>query len=153
MNLNIIHKIYKQRGDTIIEVMMSLVVIGLSLGLAYGIVNRSIENGRSARERTAALKLAESQLEFLSNTPVAELAQFKTSDSYCIYKGSKIVITGDPTTKCIGDNRNSNEQKLYDIELKYTAENSGEPDFFESIVKWGSPSSPEKLVVNIRYSK
>ena len=54
-----------QRGDTIVEVLLAMAVVGLVLGVAYGITNRSVAIGRSAQERSEALKLAETQLELL----------------------------------------------------------------------------------------
>lgn len=54
-----------QRGDTIVEVLLAMAVVGMVLGLAYGITNRSIAIGRSAQERSEALKLAETQVELL----------------------------------------------------------------------------------------
>lgn len=52
-----------KRGDTIIEVMLAMSVIGIVLGAAFGIANRSISAGQDAQERTEALKIAETQLE------------------------------------------------------------------------------------------
>ncbi len=52
-----------QIGDTIIEVMIAMAVIGLTIGGAYGIANRSLQASRGAQERGEALKLAEAQLE------------------------------------------------------------------------------------------
>lgn len=59
----------KQRGDTIIEVLLAMSVIGLVLGSSFGIANRSLAIGRAAQERTEALKIAESQLELLKEFP------------------------------------------------------------------------------------
>ncbi len=55
----------RQRGDTIIEVMLAMVVVGMVLGVSYGIANRSVIVGRDAQERTEALKHAETQLELI----------------------------------------------------------------------------------------
>lgn len=52
-----------QVGDTIVEVMISVVVLSLVVGGAYSVANRSLKMGRQAQERSEALKLAESQLE------------------------------------------------------------------------------------------
>lgn len=59
------------RGDTIVEVLLAMSVVGIVLGAAFGIANRSIALGQDAQERTEALKIAESQLElFRSQYPV-----------------------------------------------------------------------------------
>lgn len=54
-----------QRGDTIVEVLISIAVIAAVLGGAYVVVNNSTKNSQSAQERTVAVKVAESQLELL----------------------------------------------------------------------------------------
>ncbi len=56
-----------QKGDTIIEVLLAMSIIGLVLGASFGIANRSVQIGQSAQERTEALKIAESQLEIFKS--------------------------------------------------------------------------------------
>lgn len=55
----------KERGDTIVEVLIAISVVSLILGGAYVTTNRSLIATRSAEERGNALKLAESQVEQL----------------------------------------------------------------------------------------
>ncbi|HSX31884.1 MAG TPA: hypothetical protein VLF43_01360 [Candidatus Saccharimonadales bacterium] len=56
-----------ERGDTIVEVLISIAVVTMVLGGAYVTTNRSLLNTRGAQERGTALKLAESQLEQLKS--------------------------------------------------------------------------------------
>jgi len=58
-----IDKLNWQRGDTIVEVLISIAVVSLVLGGAYVMTSRSLNATRSALERATGLKLAESQLE------------------------------------------------------------------------------------------
>jgi len=60
-----------QRGDTIVEVLISLAVLSLIIGGAYSIANAALRNSRQAQERAEATKLAESQLEALKSQPGA----------------------------------------------------------------------------------
>jgi prepilin-type N-terminal cleavage/methylation domain-containing protein len=53
------------RGDTIIEVMIALAVLGSVLVGGYSIATRSINSVRVSQERGEALKIAEGQLEQL----------------------------------------------------------------------------------------
>ncbi len=55
----------KERGDTIVEVLIAIAVVSLILGGAYVTTNRSLIATRAAEERGNALKLAESQVEQL----------------------------------------------------------------------------------------
>jgi prepilin-type N-terminal cleavage/methylation domain-containing protein len=65
--------IMNQKGETIVEVLIAMAVIGSVLGSAYSIVSRNTRSYQQAHEHTEALKLAETQLEYLrknvSNVP------------------------------------------------------------------------------------
>ena len=77
----------KQRGDTIIEVLLAMAVLGMVLGTSFGIVNRSLATGRDAQERSEATKLAESQLEKLktaSSDPDNGFFSISETSIYCI---------------------------------------------------------------------
>lgn len=54
-----------QSGETIVEVLVAIAVIGAVLGSSYAIVSRNSNSYQQASERTAALKLAENQLELI----------------------------------------------------------------------------------------
>jgi prepilin-type N-terminal cleavage/methylation domain-containing protein len=56
---------YRERGDTIVEVLIAIAIVSLILGGAYATTNRSVQTTRAAEERGNALKLAESQVEQL----------------------------------------------------------------------------------------
>lgn len=88
-------KYFKQRGDTIVEVLLAMAVIGMVLGVAYGIANRSVAIGRSAQERSEALKFAESQLELIK-VYIAE--QDLSSDTPTEVLATALDLTGDAST-------------------------------------------------------
>lgn len=54
-----------ERGDTIVEVMVVLAVLGLAIGVAYSTANRSLLNARQAQENSQATAAAQSQVEQL----------------------------------------------------------------------------------------
>lgn len=54
-----------QRGDTIVEVMIVLAVLGLAIGIAYATANRSLLNARQAQENSMAAAAAQAQVEQL----------------------------------------------------------------------------------------
>lgn len=58
-------KSVRERGDTIVEVLIAIAVVSLVLGGAYVTTNKSLLATRAAEERGNALKLAESQVEQL----------------------------------------------------------------------------------------
>ncbi len=59
-----INKFY-QAGDTIVEVMIALAILGITLGAAFAASNRSQKSIQQAQEHTVALKQAETQVELL----------------------------------------------------------------------------------------
>lgn len=112
-----------QRGDTIIEVLLSMSIIGMVLGSAFGIANRSVRLGEDAQERTEALKIAESQLEIFktyynssnpSDSAIKTAIRAKTeSMPFCIDNNEVILSTED---KCKNKNGSGGEG-LYSISI------------------------------------
>jgi type II secretory pathway pseudopilin PulG len=58
-------KVFSQKGDTIIEVMMSIVIVSAVITGAYGLASNSLQTGIAATENTEATKIIESQIEAL----------------------------------------------------------------------------------------
>lgn len=67
----------KQRGDTIVEVLFAVVVIGIVLTGAYAVVTHSLLSEQDAQEHSFALGLVQSQVEqlrsYILNNPTAQL--------------------------------------------------------------------------------
>lgn len=64
----------RQDGDTIVEVMIVLAVLGLAIGISYSTANRSLSETRQAQENTKATELVQSQIEqlrYLSPNPAS----------------------------------------------------------------------------------
>lgn len=57
-----------QRGDTIVEVLISIAVVAMVLAGAFASANRSLIGNQMAKERGEALRLTEQQLEQLKTT-------------------------------------------------------------------------------------
>lgn len=102
----------RERGDTIIEVLIVIAIITLVLGGAYTTTNRSLQATRAAQERGNALKLAETQIEQikgLAGTNPTALFGGTAPSPFCISKATGLPVTasnaactvglsGDPTT-------------------------------------------------------
>src|SRR5690606_4025240 len=55
----------KQRGDTLVEVILALAVLNAILFISWGITNRSTQQGLNARRRIEMVNLLKEQAELL----------------------------------------------------------------------------------------
>jgi type II secretory pathway pseudopilin PulG len=99
-----------QRGDTIVEVLISIAVVSMVLAGAYVTTQRSLIATRAAQERSNALKLGQGQLEqlkgIISSNPNSVFGPGAPSP-FCISGGAVVAATntgcrvntsGAPTT-------------------------------------------------------
>jgi prepilin-type N-terminal cleavage/methylation domain-containing protein len=132
-----------QRGDTIIEVMLAIAVLGMVLAASYNIANRALMTGRYAQEQTEAVKQAESQLEKLKY----KASLVKPGDSVT---GTIFDTASGSTTFCIGDDSSLSKitstnssydsvckgrSGLYALAINYSATNKT----FIVTASWDSP--------------
>ena len=88
-------------GDTIVEVMVVLTILGLAISIAYATANRSLLNARQAQENSRASALAQSQLEQIrGNAAIKDPADphyiFRTTP-FCIdNSGNMVLIPATP---------------------------------------------------------
>lgn len=93
-----------ERGDTIVEVLISIAVISTVMGGAFIMTNRSLQGTRNAQERVNATKLTESQVELLKNVVATNsTAVFGGSApaSFCI-SGSATVVASSNAACTVG---------------------------------------------------
>lgn len=98
----------KERGDTIVEVLIAIAVVSLILGGAYVTTNRSLIATRAAEERGNALKLAESQVEQLKGLAKSDPAAIFSGTTplpFCISSDTGLPVLaktagGSYTTEC-----------------------------------------------------
>jgi prepilin-type N-terminal cleavage/methylation domain-containing protein len=81
-----------QRGDTIVEVMIVLAVLGSAIGISYATANRSLLNARQAQESSRATVIAQAQVEQLralasikNNLDIARFTDAITFPDACKY--------------------------------------------------------------------
>lgn len=97
-------------GDTIIEVLIAIAVLGGAMGGAYAIANQNTRINQGNQDRLYAIKIAESQLELLKGYSSQEVSTSKAlniniSPSFCLYYDStapaqiKTVTSGSPLCK------------------------------------------------------
>ena len=90
------------KGDTLIEVVLSIAILSVTLTTAYNVANMTFRLGVAAREQTQAANLAQDQAEQLY--AYREQAGFATAStgcgaSPCHMNGAAVPVIG-PTTGC-----------------------------------------------------
>lgn len=121
-----------QRGDTIVEVLICMLIVSMILGGAYVTTRRSSTGIRSSQEHTEALKLIQSQIEQLrANATQATVGPnpsiFTAAQPFCMFEGKP--LEADSSGKC---RQNSSgipvpisEQPAYRLTVLYKPEGEG----------------------------
>jgi type II secretory pathway pseudopilin PulG len=149
--------LFNDKGDTIIEVLIAVTVIGLSIGLAYGVANRSLKSARQSQERTEAVKLAEGQTEQLKALSYEDDAHdqgiFSVGQTYCLKNGEKKVLTGKTIGSLDSDDLNDYGEcqlpwptGLYKVAVVPKSNNN-----FEVYVRWFGIGQLDKEELKITY--
>jgi prepilin-type N-terminal cleavage/methylation domain-containing protein len=127
-------KALRQRGDTIIEVMIVLAVLGLAISIAYATANRSLLNTRQAQESSRGAALAQSQIEQLralspNKIPSETDKYIYRAGDFCIDASGKVV----PYTvaACTYDSATA---VPYDVKINYTT--SAGINTFKVVITW-----------------
>lgn len=104
MKNNSLFKFVDERGDTIVEVMVSMSILALVLGTAYASSSRSLQTGTAAAQRNEALSYAQSQLEYIANaqyTDPAKLIIYKSMTTpFCTLPDGGVFQGTQATTVC-----------------------------------------------------
>jgi type II secretory pathway pseudopilin PulG len=96
MSLNRL-KLGNYRGDTIVEVIVVLAVLGMAISISYATASRSLLDARQAQEASQAAELIQSQLETLRTLSEAGNPQnIYQAGPYCIVS-STIYVWSSPT--------------------------------------------------------
>lgn len=107
------------KGDTIVEVMLALSVLGAVIVGGYSIATRSLNGVRVSQERSEALKIAESQLEVVrqvitGTNNINELAVYDSTGAAIDFPawfgkapGSLAPVASDEYGFCVSDSGTS----------------------------------------------
>lgn len=83
-------------GDTIVEVLVVLAVLGLAIGISFATANRSLLATRAAQENSQATGYLQAQIEELRYLAPSASGQniFLQNEFFCINTTSNTVVTG-----------------------------------------------------------
>lgn len=161
--LNLRRNIRRQSGDTIVEVIIVLAVLGLAIGISYATANRSLQATRQAEENTQATEILQGQLESLrSYAGINDSANshyvYQASNAFCIDSTGNVVKstmlsnldvasathTDIPTNYPGGCHVNN----LYDIAIGY---DESQTETFTARVTWDDVTGVGKDTVTLVY--
>ncbi len=156
------HHINNQRGDTIVEVLICLMIIGLAIGIGYGIASRSLKAARQAQERTEAVKIAEGQVERIKgvlagvNTAEKDKITDQSTNVFCMNSsGAVVTFPGayGTTIKNLDSDDLTNypadcTQGLYKVIID---QDTATPNQFAVVVRWESLGAGKREEVKIKY--
>jgi prepilin-type N-terminal cleavage/methylation domain-containing protein len=121
-----------RRGDTIVEVLIAVAIIGVILVGAYHISNNSNIAVRDSQEHSQALKLAETQLETLNSKGGI------TSPDTC-FDPSGTPVDGSAGRVCYYDSNNLNNcNAAFCFQVTITQPNLPADATYKIVVKWYS---------------
>jgi prepilin-type N-terminal cleavage/methylation domain-containing protein len=98
-----IHYRRSQRGDTIVEVLIAIAVVGIVIAVSYSIMNRNLMIMRDNQERTESVKLAQGQVEALKSLWGTALGQSQINAQV----GNGFCLSGDGATPVLVLNGNA----------------------------------------------
>jgi prepilin-type N-terminal cleavage/methylation domain-containing protein len=130
------HKRGFSRGDTIVEVMIVLAILGLAISICYATAHRSLLNARQAQENSIATDLAQSQIETIralagANDPANNVFQ---AGPFCTYlnSGAYTVVTPVTNPDTSYKTECTRENSLYQIAVRY----DNAANTFKVVITW-----------------
>lgn len=136
----------RQRGDTLVEVLIAIAVVSLILGGAYVTTNRSLYATRAAQERGNALKLAESQLEQLKAMAATNpTAIFGSPSPFCISNLGQVLDDTNSACKVGADGGPATKEPIFSLSI----ERDG--NTFTLTERWTNVSGRNIEELNMKY--
>ncbi|HVX23940.1 MAG TPA: prepilin-type N-terminal cleavage/methylation domain-containing protein [Candidatus Saccharimonadales bacterium] len=133
-------RLRNQAGDTIVEVLVVLAVLGAALAIAFMIANHSLGTDRDSQEHSQALTLLQSQVEALRTLP---LSTYTDGEYFCINLAATppaaVPFTASPVNlNSYGTYPATCIQGFYHLAIHYIKAVSNAPDTFTLTAVWDS---------------
>lgn len=143
----------RELGDTIVEVIVAIAILGLSIGGAYALANRAFHTAQNTDERVEALALAQGQAEFLRDLGLKDQinilpAQFLAGDAFCFKDDDGNAVAADDEY-C--DNYGPSDS-IYDVSINYCGTaGCSPPNVFNIKVNWDRAGGGEVNSLTLYY--
>lgn len=127
---------HSQRGDTIVEVLISVAIVSLVLAASYAITSRNLAVSQDTQERSQALQVGQQQLEMMRvlSTSTPQVAVPVTAPLNCIKSSGGVPSAATLATDCKVDSSgtvNCTSQPCYGVGITDLGSNT-----YEVTVKW-----------------
>lgn len=144
----------RQRGDTLVEVLICILIVSLILTGAYVTTNRSSLRVRDSQEQAEALKLAQSQLEQVRQNARSNNANvFAQPDTatFCMAAGQPIAAD-DARCRLDGAAQPATEAPAYRLAVRRAACTAGPGcHSFTVTATWDSVVTGTQATQQLRY--
>lgn len=133
---NFFTKIRSNRGDTIVEVMISLVVLSMVIATVYAMGARSLRTGSESNQRTEAVSYAQSQVDLLINAKNNDptfAKDFQVGQAYCLNPDGTINTSAQTNSNKLCNNYNGTQ---YNIGVTYAS------NLFTITAQWPNQDAP-----------
>src|SRR3972149_7157953 len=126
-----------KRGDTIVEVLISMSILALVLGASYAVSSHSLQPGTAATQRNQALSYAQSKIEYILHaqaTSQAKLDEYTSAPlSFCTDTAGIKVSYDTPSSPCLNYDSSgytvkvtyTDVKKLFTVDVDWQAANFG----------------------------
>lgn len=144
----------RQRGDTIVEVLIAIAVISLVLAGAYVTTNRNLLATRAAQERGNALTLAESQLEQIKSLAVSDpdvLFGAGTPSPFCVTSALSVASASDAACRMDSTGAPTATEPVYSVSVTRDSPDGNGGYLFTVTNRWVDPSGRRTDEVRLTY--
>lgn len=125
----------RQRGDTLVEVLICVLIVSIVLMGAYVTTQRSSRGIRNSQEHAEALKLVQSQLEQVRADAEDDTPQvFMAGQPFCMVAGAP--VSGANAPQCSQDNTGAPTTGQPQYKLSVTRVDSGDAGLFTVQAEW-----------------
>ena len=145
----------KQRGDTIIEVLIAIAVASSVLAITYATMNRNMLTIRDSQERTEATKLLQGQIEALRQMSIDNPAMLATANTnFCMdSNGStpQAVTGGSPAVSLMADNWANYTGACVSDSIYHIVITTSDHKIYKFYVRWDRVGSSNRDEINMVY--